>query len=143
MARIKIHFPDHYAFKTLVKLRVTDINYGGHLGNDNVLSLIHEARLQFFRHLGFKSEIDISENVGIIVADAAIQYKAESFYGDELEIKVAVNDFNKYGFDLVYQLTNVKTDQEVATGKTGVVCFDYKAKKVVPNPENLLKLIKT
>jgi len=28
---------------------VADINYGGHLGNDKVLSFIHEARLRYVR----------------------------------------------------------------------------------------------
>ncbi|MEM6522795.1 MAG: thioesterase family protein [Bacteroidota bacterium] len=143
MGRIKIEFPQHYIFKTYVKIRVTDINYGGHVGNDNVLSIMHECRLQFLQHLGFKSEIDISENIGIIVSDVAIQYKSESFYGDELEVRLAVDDFNEYGFDILYQLDNLSTNKEAATGKTGVVCVDYRLKKVVNIPDILREKIKS
>ncbi|MEM7109959.1 MAG: thioesterase family protein [Bacteroidota bacterium] len=139
MGRIKIEFPNPYIFKTKIKIRVSDINYGGHAGNDNILSIMHECRLQFLQHLGFKSEIDISENIGIIVSDVAIHYKSESFYGDELEVKLAVDDFNKYGFDMLYQLDNLTTNKEAATGKTGAVCVDYRLKKVVPIPEILIQ----
>ncbi|MEM9858196.1 MAG: thioesterase family protein [Bacteroidota bacterium] len=138
MARLKIDPPTQYIFNTNIQVRISDVNYGGHVGNDSILSLIHEARLRFLIKLGFKSEIDITENIGIIVADVAIQYKSESFYGDELEVKIAVNDFNKYGFDMIYLLTNKKTGKEVAIGKTGIVCVDYTVKKVVTVPEILV-----
>ena len=141
MARIKISFPVDFIFKTKITIRVTDVNYGGHVGNDSILSIMHEVRLQFLKHLGFKSEVDIDENVGLIVADVAVQYKAESFHGDELEIRVAVQDFNKYGFDMLYQLINVRSGSEVAVGKTGIVCVDYTEKHVVPIPKVLLKQI--
>ena len=139
MARIKIELPITFSFQTSVKIRVTDINYGGHVGNDNVLSIMHEGRLQYLKHLGFKNEIDIAENIGLIVADAAIQYKAESFHGDEIEVKIALEEFNKYGFDMVYLLTNTKTNIEIARGKTGIVCFNYVLKKVASVPQELLE----
>lgn len=141
MARIKINFPSDYIFKTKVQVRITDVNYGGHVGNDSILSIMHEARLQLLKHLGFKNEVDIAKNTGIIVADVAIQYKAESFHGDELEVKVAVQDFNKYGFDMLYNISNVNTGKDVAIGKTGIVCVDYDKKKVVSVPEVLLAQI--
>jgi len=34
-------------------VRVGDINYGGHLGNDKFLLFFHGARLNFFSELGF------------------------------------------------------------------------------------------
>ena len=69
MARVKLTLPDVCHFQTEVTVRIGDINYGGHLGNDAVLSLAHEARLQYFKSLGY-SEIDI-EGVGIVLADGA------------------------------------------------------------------------
>jgi acyl-CoA thioesterase FadM len=64
-------------------------------------------------------------------------YKAESFLGDVLIIEIAATDFNKYGFDLVYRLTNKATGKDVAHGKTGIVCFDYTKRKLVPVPERV------
>jgi len=141
MARIKIELPQKFIFKTEIAIRITDINYGGHLGNDSLLSIIHEARVRFFKHLNY-SEADI-EGCGIIMTDAAIQYKSESFYGDELLIEVGVIDFSKIGCDIVYRITNNNSKKEIALAKTGIVFYDYKDKKIVSVPENFKSRIES
>ena len=61
MPRIKIELPEIFIFKTEISIRITDINYGGHLGNDSLLSIIHEARVRFLKHLDY-SESDVEGN---------------------------------------------------------------------------------
>ena len=63
MPRIKIALPDKYIFQTEIPVRITDINYRGHLGNDSLLSIFHEARIRLLKHLGY-SESDI-DGVGM------------------------------------------------------------------------------
>ncbi len=53
MERIKIQLPEKFSFSTTIKIRITDLNYGGHVGNDVFLSLIHEARQQFLIAHGY------------------------------------------------------------------------------------------
>ena len=119
MSRIKIELPGKFIFQTEIPIRITDINYGGHLGNDSLLSIIHEARLRFLKHNGY-SESNI-EGVGIIMVDAGIQYKSEGFYGDELLVEVAVTEFASIGCDFVYRLSNKNSKKEIALAKTGAV----------------------
>lgn len=133
MPRIKIDMPDNYLFTTEIPVRISDINYGGHLSNDAMLSIIHEARIRFLNQYQY-SELDI-EGFGIIMTDSAIVYKAEGFHGDILQVNIAVADFNKYGCDLYYLLANKKNANEIAHAKTGIVFFDYQTRKVVPVPE--------
>ena len=132
MARVKIELPEKFIFKTEIVIRVTDLNYGGHLGNDSVLSICHEARLRFLKHLRY-SELDV-EGSGIIMSDAAIQYKGEGFHGDELIIEIGVSDFTKKGCDFVYRLTNKDTGKIIALVKTGIVFYDYTNKRLVNTP---------
>ncbi len=54
MARVKLDLPDAFEFTTEIQVRIGDINYGGHLGNDTVLSLIHEARVRFLQKYNFR-----------------------------------------------------------------------------------------
>jgi acyl-CoA thioester hydrolase len=138
MARIELNLPDEFLFSTELSVRVTDVNYGNHLGNDSILSLIHEARLQFYRTLGFKNELSFEGSIGQVISDAAIVYKAEAFYGDVLVCKIAAGEFNKYGFDLYYQLMLKESGKEVARAKTGIVCFDYDKRKVASAPAVLV-----
>ena len=138
MARIHISLPDKFLFETEISIRASDLNYGGHVGNDTMLTLLQEARIQFYRSLGFPNEISFEGSVGQIITDAAIQYKSESFLGDVLIVQIAVADFNKHGFDLLYLVTNKATGKEIARGKTGIVSFDYTKHKMVSVPVSLL-----
>lgn len=137
MARIKIDLPETFIFQTEVPIYISHINYGNHLDNAALLTLVSEARMRFFKHLGF-SEGDI-EGTGIIVADAAIQYRAEAFYGETLIFEMTVSDIARVGCDLVYRVTKQESQQEVARGKTGIVFFDYAAREPVPIPEGFLR----
>lgn len=141
MARIKIELPEKFIFQTEVPIRITDINYGRHLGNDALLSIVHEARVRFFNHLGF-TENDVV-GVGIIMVDAGVQYKNEGFYGDILKIKIAVADITKIGCDIIYLLTNKKTGKEIAIAKTGIVFYDYANKKTVLIPQKFITKIES
>ncbi len=105
MARIKIELPEKFDFSTEIPVRISDINYGGHLGHDSVLSLTHEARVRLLHKYGFT------------------------------EIEIAICEFSKYGCDLTYKITEKETGREIAQAKTGIVFFDYENRKVAPVPE--------
>jgi YbgC/YbaW family acyl-CoA thioester hydrolase len=137
MERIKINLPGHFNFSTQVKIRITDLNYGGHVGNDSFLSLIHEARQQFLNHFNY-TELEI-ENVSLIMADASIEFKKELNYGDEIKLSVAAGSFDKYGFDIFYKLEIINAHALTLAGKakTGMLCYDYDKKKLMPVPGNL------
>lgn len=132
MARIVIDLPESFAFSTELTVYLSHINYGNHLDNALLLTLVSEARLRFFKSLGY-TELDV-EGVGIIVADAAVQYKSEAFHGEVLVAAMTPVDFNKYGCDLVWRLSEKESGREVARGKTGIVFFDYATRKMAPVP---------
>lgn len=138
MARIKIELPKEFLFKTEISLRISDINYGGHLGHDSVLSLTHEARVRFFKEHGF-TELNVF-GPGIIISDLAAQYKSEGFYGHTVVVEIAVCDYVKYGCDLVYKLSNSDTGEDLAYAKTGIVFMHYEKREVAPVPEEFKSL---
>jgi len=137
MARVKLEMPETFPFSTELTVRITDLNYGGHLGNADTLILIHEARVRFLKSFGY-SEIDI-EGYGTIMLDAVIQFKSQAFAGDILVAEVAAADFSRIGCDIFYRLTNKETGAVVATAKTGVSVFDYENQKRVSPPDAFVK----
>ena len=143
MARLQLDLPERFIFSTEITVRASDVNYGGHVGNDAILTLMQEARIVLYRQLGFTDEVSFDGPVGQIISDALILYKSESFLGDVLIVKIGVADFNKYGFDMLYLVENKSTGKEVARGKTGIVCFDYDRKKVSSIPAILLDKLKS
>lgn len=135
MARVKIDLPEAFIFKTSFAVRITDLNYGNHVGNDKVLSFVHEARVRWLVSLGY-SEFNL-EGVGMIMADASLQFKSEIFYGDELEISLQPVEFSRLGFDLVYKIQKKSSGDFViaALVRTSMICYDYGQKKVTRLPE--------
>ena len=131
MSRIKIAFPETFSFTATIPVRITDLNYGNHVGNDAVLSIIHEARVQFLSHNGY-AELNCG-GVGLIMSDVGIEFKKEIFYGDVLAVQIAAINFSSVGFDLFYRILN-KENVVVALAKTGMICYNYEVKKIAAVP---------
>lgn len=134
MARIQIDLPEQLPFSTEVTLYLSHLNYTGHLDNALLLTVVSEARARYFASLGY-GEMDV-EQVGIVVADAAVQYRSEAFHGEVMIVHMAAADFSKHGCDLLWRMDDKASNREVARGKTGIVFFDYGVRKVAPVPEN-------
>jgi len=133
--RVKLIFPAHTNFSLRVPVRITDLNYGGHVGNDSILTLLHEARVQYLASLGY-TEISLG-GAGLIMADVAIQYKAEIHYPALLQVNIATENIGRVNFDIFYQIFILQGDEmiEATIAKTGMVCYNYTEKKVVEIPE--------
>lgn len=139
MNRIKIALPETWHFSMNLTIRVTDLNYGGHVGNDSFLSLIQEARQQFLLSHGYE-ELSIG-GVGLIMTDVAIEFKKELSYGNIVKISVTAADFDKLGFDLFYKM-EVRNENDwtlAAKAKTGMLCYDYAQKKKMQLPEEVIR----
>ena len=135
MERIRINLPTEFTFSTTIPVRITDINYGNHLGNQVFLEMVHEARVQFLKHHGY-TELAM-EGVSLIMADAAIEYKGEVFYGDTIEVEMAMGGASRVGFDLLYQLHAIRNGEKTlaAKAKTGLICYNYELRKTVALPQ--------
>ena len=137
MQRVKIQLPEKFLFETIIPVRITDLNYGNHVGNDTILSILHEARVQYLGQFGLE-ELNFA-GLGLIMSDVAIEFKNELFYGDSIIASVIATEFSKVAFELYYKLEKQNEGRRiiVATAKTGMVCYDYPAKKIAPIPENV------
>lgn len=132
MPRVKIDLPAAWAFETEFPVRITDLNYGRHVGNDTILSYLQEARVQWLRSLGYPSEL-LADPVGLILVDISVRLKAELAYGDVVRVQLAVSEWSKLGFELVYLMSKAG-GEEVARATTGFVFFDYAARKLAQPP---------
>lgn len=141
MAKVEIELPEAWLFTTEIPVRISDVNYGGHLGNDAVLSIVHEARVRFFAAHGWR-ELEVGQGgPGIVMVDAAVVYRAEGTWGMGLRVEVAAADVRTRGCDLLYRLSDAATGREIARAKTGIVFFDYAARRVVHMPEPFRQVV--
>jgi len=138
MPRIKLKPLEIYPFAIEFDVRITDLNYGGHLGNDRLLSLVHEARVAFLAEHGL-SELDCG-GVSLIMGDAALVFQGEAYAGDVLRLEVAAGEASRSGFRLFYRMTRPSDGSPIALAETGMVCFDYQARKICPLPETVRRI---
>lgn len=141
MARIKIDLPTGKLAELLIPVRISDINYGNHVGNDAFVSLIHEARLQWLKQYNY-SEINFA-GAGLIMSDIAIEFKSESFYGDIVKVEVLIGEITRISFELYYRLSTKRNEKDIllALAKTGMITYNYENKKPVSIPATVKEVL--
>ena len=133
--RLKDNLP--ICFRTTVMVRITDLNYGGHMGNEMLLVYAQQARVDFLQSMGY-GELTLAGK-GIIMTDAAVIYRSEAHAGESLTVELALDDRTAIGFDLYYTFRVEESSRLVGRVKTGIVCFDYDTKKVSPLPAEVVE----
>ena len=132
MPRLKLRPLAAYPFSCELTVRTTDLNYGGHLGNDRLLSLIHEARVAFLAAHGL-SELEFG-GVSLILGDAAVVYLAEAYAAEKLVFEVAAREPGRTGFRIFYRVTRETDSRTIALVENGMACFDYQTRKISALP---------
>ena len=139
MQRIKLQEQPYYAFHYEVILQPKDINYGGHLGNDTLISLINVARVNLFQSLGF-NEMDLGDGkTGIIMVDLVVNYKAEAFLFDILRIDSHIGEKTRSSFRIYHRVT--REEKMIALVETSLTTFNYASRKNVPIPTAFVSAI--
>ncbi len=138
MPRLQLLPRESYPHSCDLTVRTTDLNYGGHLGNDRVLTLVHEARVAWLAEQGW-TELDCA-GTSLIMADAAIRYLAEAFAGDRLLCETAGGEAERVGFRLFHRLSRPADGADIALVETGLVCFDYDSRRPVGLPQSVRAL---
>lgn len=116
-----------FPFTISYRVRVADVNYGGHVANSAVLNFFQDARIAYLQNLGGYSEMDVGGGCGIILPEAHVKYLAEMFMGDELTIGAKIVETGRTSFRMAYRIE--REGKVTAEGETTLVCFDYAARK--------------
>ena len=66
----------------------------------------------------------------------------KSVYGENITIFVTASNFSKIGFDFFYLVVKNEEEIVVAKARTGMVCYNYKLKKIAGVPEIVLRSFK-
>ncbi len=114
-------------FSTELKVRISQINFGQHLDNAELIKMAHEARFCFLDKYGF-NEVDI-EGVGLVIGNLEVDYVREVFLHDILTFSLYLDELKKYSLQMYYLISSAKQQKIVARVRTKLIFFDY-AKRV-------------
>ena len=137
MPRIKLQEQPTYEFEHTLTVRVTDLNYGGHLANTAVVGLVHEARVQLLRTLGC-SEFNLGDDqTGLVIGDLVVNFRAEGFLTDTLRIESHIGEISVKSFRVFHRIC--RENSLLALVETGLITFDYARRKAAPVPKTFLQ----
>ena len=120
-------------FSEKYKVIISDINYGGHMGNERALVAFHQGRIAWLDSIGY-SEKNIGDGVGIVQREANVKYLKEVFLGEVLSINIVEVICKRSSFKIRYEIEDSQGVM-VISGDTLMVAYDYENKKVVSIPK--------
>jgi acyl-CoA thioester hydrolase len=121
-------------FFTDYVVKEDDISAGVHLGNERALMILQKGRISFLHHLGLSDE-NIGDNIGLIIVESGVKYHREGFLHDVLRVNVAVLEAAGKKCILKYSVVREADGQEMLSGFTTFLAFDYQTRKVVELPD--------
>lgn len=94
---------NEFSFSQGVKVRFSETDMFGHMNNTVPFVYFEEARIEFFKSLGFMQDwTHPSSNTIPVVADLQCDFLQQVYFGDELEICVKANQVGTSSVDLHY-----------------------------------------
>ncbi|WP_136249268.1 acyl-CoA thioesterase [Halomonas borealis] len=123
MERVKLDFPEaDILHRQPLSVRITDMNYGQHLGHDAVVSMMHEARVQALASLSL-SEGDMG-GYACVAADLAVQYQAETHWPEALMVDTAIPAPGRRVIAVYHRIRRVADERAVATARINLMLLD-------------------
>ena len=136
MSRIVLTELQSYEFNWVMDVRISDINYGAHVGNSQMIGIVHDARIRMLQELG-ATEGDLGDGrTALVIADIGANLKSESFLGETLTVESHIDDIGDKGFRVFHRVSS--GERLVALVETGIVALDTVKKCVGPLPEQFL-----
>lgn len=136
MARIQLSDFDDAVFAVTLQCPPA-LRPGAHTDNVQLFQLVSQARTDFFENLGYTTAN--VEGVKVFVGDQVVQYKAEAFPHQVVEVQMAVRDMAAKGFDLAFRMVDASSEQLIALGKIGIVCVSPESHRACPVPAAFLQ----
>lgn len=127
-----------FNFSVPLAVRVSELNYGAHVGYQHFLTYFQEARIAYLKQWEY-TELDI-EGTGMIVAEANCRYQQELFMGDSIVVGCRISEIKTKRFTFQYCIE--RHGKPCAKGYTHNMCYDYDAKKVIGLPVEFIRNIK-
>jgi acyl-CoA thioester hydrolase len=124
-----------FHFHHPIEVRYSDLDPQGHVNNASYLTYFEQARIAYILQLGLwdgRSFLDI----GIVLAEARVTFRAPVLYGQDVRVGVRVPRLGNKSLTMEYLLEDAACGQELASGATVLVTYDYRSGATIPLPDS-------
>ncbi len=130
----------YFHFYHPIEIRYADIDAQGHVNNAKYLTYMEQARMAYLLHLGVWDGASFME-IGTILARAEVNYLAPTRLLQPVRVGVRVSRLGNKSLTMLYSLQDAQTGQELATGESVVVTYNYHQHLSIPIPDAWRKAI--
>ncbi len=123
---------DEIRFFHPMEVRYGDLDPQGHLNNAKYLTFFEQGRVRYFEELGLFSKDQSFMEIGVIVADIHIKYRAPVYMGAAAQVGVRTQAIGNKSITLRETIQDGATGQLYAEGTVVLVTYDYHAHKTTP-----------
>jgi acyl-CoA thioester hydrolase len=124
---------NEFHFCHAIEVRYGDLDPQGHVNNASYLTYLEQARIAYIQHLGLWPSSSFLD-IGIILADAHLTFRAPILFGQPVHVGVRVARLGNKSLVMEYRLEDGQTGQELASGSTVLVTYDYRRGQTTPIP---------
>jgi acyl-CoA thioester hydrolase len=114
-----------YRFFHPVEVRYGDLDPQGHLNNAKFLTYFEQARVRYWTELGLFSVDQSFSEIGVIIADIHIQYRAPVHWGTPVIVGVHTAGIGDKSLTLEQCVADETGEHMFATGTVILVAYDY------------------
>ena len=125
-------------FSELIQPRFSDTDALGHINNTLVPIWFEGARDPVFKL--FMPELDTSA-WRLILAKIDVEFHAQMFYGDKMEIRTYIARIGSSSFDVYQELW--QNNQKCASGTAVMVHFCYENQTALKIPQDVREIMQT
>lgn len=124
-----------YHFYYPIEIRYGDIDAQRHLNNARYFTFMEQARIHYLMHLGLWQEADFDQ-IGIILAEQSCTYLKPITLQQRIEVGVRTERLGEKSILMRYSLRDASDHQELATGSTILVSYDYQRARSMKIPDS-------
>ncbi len=123
--------PDIHFYHPM-EVRYADLDAQGHLNNAKFLTYFEQARIAYFDELGLFSKNQSFMDIGLIIADIHIKYRAPVYLGAAVKVGVQIPAIGNKSITVLETVEDAATGQLYADGTVILVAYDYPTHTTMP-----------
>jgi acyl-CoA thioester hydrolase len=124
-----------------IEVRYGDLDPQGHVNNAKYLTYMEQARIHYLVHVSLFQNGQSFTDIGIILADAHVTFLASVQFGQPVRVGVRVTRLGDKSMTMEYRLEDAATGQELATGSTVLVAYNYRDRMTIQIPDEWRKIL--
>lgn len=128
---------------TEIIIRFHDCDPMGHTNNAAYFTFMEQSRVALFaRVFGRPADAPIRDrDFPFILAEISCRFLKPTYANETLIVSATIAELKNSSFTIGYELTNKKSGERTAEGKSVQVWFDYKAGKPIRIPDDIRRIM--